>query len=408
MTPAIVCRVLKVIPRSDAARKFFNWAKTQNGFEHNVYTYTSMIDFCGKKKNLQGMEHVLVEMREEGCKISIVTFSSLMHWYRQAKNLAGVRRVWEEMLNEGFEPNEYTYTTYIDALAKGGCHQEAMEAFNEMQLRGCRPNIFTYTVLIHTLVEAGKLEGARELFDKLADLQLRPNSVTYTVLVRAHEKEGELEKAIYFYKKMLESGLTPSLPLRMCLSKALIAEGRVREAEELTHTTRNEILENDKRNPSKEEAPQGGLPRPEKLAELLRDWGPETEKALKTVRLKLRKPYLMNVLTLLGADPEPAWRFYQWLKRQEGFTPTKHMSTKVLDIIGNAGNTQLQKEILEKAETENEANTVSFNTLIKSYCGTRHTDAALQVGPCYFSSPSCTSMDLTFMITDVKFLYHRT
>lgn len=390
LNPIIMCRVLKKIPKSNVARKFFNWGKTQRGYHHNVYTYTALIDHYGRARNYSAIEQVVAEMRKEGFGMNVVTFSSLIHWHRKANNLEGVRHVWRHMQKEGCKPNEVTYTTYIDALTKAGCHYEAMQVFGEMQDCGCRPNVFTYTVLIHSLIELKNLEGACEVFEKLGDLQCRPNSVTYSLLIRALVEGGDLEKSVFFFKDMMEARLTPSHALRSFLFEALRAEGRVTEAEELTQINAAMVAETERRL-TDINALRCSLPKPEKLAELLRNWGPDTERALERVRVQLKHPYLMNVVTLLKKEPEVAWRFFEWLKAQEGYKPTKYMFTKMLDIIGKAGHTQLQEELLLEAESASEANTISFNTLIKSYAETKHTDAALQV--CLFR-PAFLSLKL--------------
>jgi pentatricopeptide repeat protein len=376
----IVCRVLKKMPKSVAARRFFNWAKSKRGYKHNMYTYTALIDYYGRTKNYAAIEEVLTEMCEVGCGMSIVTFSQVIHWYRESKNLAGVRRVWEHMKREGCRPNEYTYTTYIDALAKGGCPQEALEVFKEMQDSECQPNMFTYNVLIHSLVEAGKLDSACEMFNKLLELQQRPNFVTYTILVTAHEKAGDLEKAVYFFQKMMESGFLPSHALRSLLFKALTTKGRETEVAELTPmcTAMGARIEKRKSNPADgiHELP----PSPMKLAELLLRWGPGTDSALETLTPNLPSQYLSNVLTRLSNDPEVAWRFFKWLRSQEALEPSKYVFAKVMDILGKAGHVDMQLEVLADAEAAKAANAVLYNTLIHSYCTAKRTDAALQVG----------------------------
>lgn len=374
----VVCRVLKKMPNSKAARSFFNWAKSKRGYQHNMYTYTALIDHYGRAKNFEAIEEVLCEMCEVGCGMSIVTFSSLMHWYREAKNLAGVRRVWEHMKREGCRPNEYTYTTYIDALGKGGCHQEALEVFKEMQESKCQPNMFTYNVLIHSLVEADKLDGACEMFNKLFELQQRPNFVTFTILVIAHEKSGDLEKAVHFFKKMMEAGLVPSHALRSLLFKALTIKDRAIDVAELTQMCTAMGARIDRRK-SKTDVVRGNPPSAVRLAELLIRWGSETESALKTLTPNLPSQYLSSVFTYLSGYPEVVWRFFKWLRSQEAHELSKYVLAKAMDILGKAGHVDMQLELLADAEAAKVANAVMYNTVIHNYCTAKRTDAALEV-----------------------------
>lgn len=392
--------MVKKIPKSFAVRNFFKWATTQPGYQHNVYTYAAVLDHYGKSKNFQAMDQVVTEMKEEGISPHIVTFTSLMFWHSQVTKLAGVRRVWQQMLDAGCKPNDYIYSSYIDALVRNGCHEEAMTVFQEMQDAGCRPNIFTFSVMIQSLVETLKLEDACELYERMTKLQFTPNSATYTSLIKAHAKGVDMDKAIYFYREMMDAGLTPSQSLRSLLSGALTAQGRANEAEELTQISATMALEK-LREKELEAALSGSMPRPERLAELLRDWGPATELALERVKLKLRHPYLLNVLTLVSGEPEVAWRYFEWVRAQENYNPTRHMFARVLDIVGKTGHTALQKEIISEAETPLKRTAVTYDQVIKSYCLSKHTDAALLVRPtrfcCYISLVSeCFAVFLFF------------
>lgn len=385
LTPALVCQVVKKIPKSAVVRKFFKWASTQPGYQHNVYTYAAVLDHYGKFQNFQAMDQVVAEMKEEGIAPSLVTFTSLMFWHSQITKLAGVRRMWQQMQEAGCKPNEYIYSSYIDSLVKNGCHEEAMTVFQEMQDAGCRPNIFTFSVMIQSLVESLQLEAAEELYERMTKLQFTPNSATYSNLVKAHAKGPDMEKVIYFYREMMDAGLTPSHSLRSLLSAALTAQGRANEAEELTQISAAMAVEN-LRSKQLKAVLHGCLPRPEKLAELLRDWGPETELALERVKLKLRHPYLLNVLTLVSGDPEAAWRYFEWVRAQPNYNPTRHMFARVLDIVGKTGHIALQKEIISEVEAPLEGNAVTYDKVIKSYCLSKHTDAALLVSTCTFSA----------------------
>lgn len=370
--------MVKKIPKAAVVRKFFKWAATQPDYQHNVYTYTAVLDHYGKNKNFQAMDQVISEMHEDGIPSTIIVFTSLMFWHSQITKLTGVRRVWQQMLDSHCSPNEYIYSYYLDSLVKNGCHEEAMTLFNEMQSSGCRPNIFTFSVMIQSLVETLQLESACELYDRMAQLQFTPNSATYTSLVKAHAKDRvDMDKAIFFYREMMDAGLTPSQSLRSLLSQALTAAGRANEAEELTQISAAMAVENLK-GKELDAALRGSMPRPEKLAELLRNWGPETELALERVKLKLRHPYLLNVLQLVSKEPEVAWRYFEWVRAQENYNPTRHMFARVLDIVGKTGHSGLQNEIIDEAET-GAVDAVTYAKVVRSYCLSKHTDAALLV-----------------------------
>jgi pentatricopeptide repeat protein len=392
--PFIVCGVLKSNIRADAAWEFFNWVKTQEGYRHNVYTYSAMIDQFGKARNYTAMGSLVEEMRQEGHKLSVVTYTTLIHWYRHAEDLDRVRRIWKLMEENDVKPNVVTYTTYIDALVKGSCHHEAMEVYREMQESGCRANIYTYTVLMHSLVEAGKLEAATELFEKLADVDCKPNSVTYSLIVGAHSKAGNFEKVLSLYRTMRESGLGTSLEQRKIVARALEGLGMAKEAEQLlsgvdehkvllklgskdaTPGEHHEVLGDEAA------AASLSLPKPKQLARKLRVWGSETDAILEQVGKRLKPPYVMNVLKELQTNAALAWRFFQWAETQEGYKHTQYTYMKVMEIVGRVsktGSNELMEKVLAELEQEGINDLDKFNTLIKYYSEYKNIAGAEQV-----------------------------
>lgn len=392
--PFIVCGVLKSNIRADAAWQFFKWLKTQEGYRHNVYTYSAMIDLFGRARDYSAMGSLVEEMHQEGHDFNVVTYTTLMHWYRQTMDLNMVRRIWKQMEEKAVRPNVVTYTTYIDALVKGKCHHEAMEVYREMQESGCRPNIYTYTVLIHSLVEAGKLEAATELFDKLGRVDCNPNSVTYNLLIGAHFKAGNLEKVLVLFRAMKESGLGTSPEQRRTVARALEGVGMATEAEQLLSgvdehkvllklgskyvipTEYHEVVSGD------ESVVPHWIPKPKQLAKKLRVWGPETDAILEQVGKKLKPPYVMNVLKELQTNAPLAWRFFQWAEAQEGYKHTQYTFMKVMEIVGRVpktGTYQLMEKVLAQLEQEGTNDLDKFNTLIKYYSEYQNIAAAEQV-----------------------------
>lgn len=391
--PFIVCGVLKSNIRAEAAWEFFKWVKAQEGYRHNVYTYSAMIDQFGKARNYSAMGSLVEEMRQEGHNLSVVTYTTLIHWYRHAMDLVSVRRLWKQMEENAVKPNVVTYTTYIDALVKGDCHLEAMEVYREMQESGCRPNIYTYTVLIHSLVEAGKLEAATELFDKLGEVDCKPNSVTYSLVIGAHSKAGNLEKVLSLYRTMRESGLGTTLEMRKVVARALEGLGMAKEAEQLLSGvdetkvllklgSKNVIADEQHEIPGDEEVAPNQLPKPKQLARKLRVWGPETDAILEQVGKRLKPPYVMNVLKELRTNAPLAWRFFQWAEVQEGYKHTQYTFMKVMEIVGRVsktGSSELMEKVLAGLEQEGTNDLDKFNTLIKYYSAAKNIAGAEQV-----------------------------
>lgn len=401
--PFTVCHVLKKLKRN-IAWKLFKWLTTQKDYCHNVYTYTGMINKFGKAKMYDSMDNLVEEMRQEGIAPTVVTYTALIHWYRLAKNLEGSRKIWKEMEEKGCRPNVVAYTAYIAALGREGCSLEAMEVFKDMHKAGCRPDIYTYTVLMHHLVEAGKLDAATNLFDKLGEVKCKPNCVTFSLLIGAHAKAGNTEKVLSLYEAMSESGVGTSFQARASVARALETIGKKKEAEAFLANFGDlsvlQKIESQSQHPDEEvhdplvttmntnttvTKESGELlkrpPKPEQLAMMLKQWGPETEKVLEVVGTALKPPYVMNVLKELRKDAAVAWRFFQWANSQEGYKHTHYTYGKIVEVVGRAKKVgcELMEEMMAEFEKEEMTSTVTFNALIKVCAESRNTARAQKV-----------------------------
>lgn len=136
--------VLKHQKESGLALKFFDWAKGQEGYKHDVCTYTTMIGLLGRARNFEACTRLLQEMRKEGCEPSVVTYNRLIHAYGRANYLGEAMRIFYQMQESGCSPDRVTYCTLVDLHSKAGFHDTAMDMYRQMQQAGFQPDTFTY------------------------------------------------------------------------------------------------------------------------------------------------------------------------------------------------------------------------------------------------------------------------
>lgn len=136
--------VLKHQKESGLALKFFDWAKGQEGYKHDVCTYTTMIGILGRARNFEVCTRLLQEMRREGCEPCVVTYNRLIHAYGRANYLGEAMRIFHQMQEDGCAPDRVTYCTLVDLHSKAGFHDVAMDMYQQMQQAGFQPDTFTY------------------------------------------------------------------------------------------------------------------------------------------------------------------------------------------------------------------------------------------------------------------------
>lgn len=230
----VVMLALKEMKSADMAWQFFQWVAEQEGFQHNVNTYATMIESFGRAKNVTAIPAVLEHMDAARVKRNVVVCTSLITAYGRAKNLDESLRVFERMDDDpGCKPNVITYTALMDLLSKVGRHDDAGKVYAKMVEAGCRPSAHTYTVLIHSLGQAGKLEKAEEVFNRMSQAGCTPTSITYSALINAHAKAGNADKALQCLRRMKAANLGPPTSAYQMVASALTKAGRSHEADAL-------------------------------------------------------------------------------------------------------------------------------------------------------------------------------
>lgn len=150
-----VNQVLKTHPPMEKAWLFFNWVSRSRGFNHDRFTYTTMLDIFGEAKRISSMKYVFELMQEKGINIDAVTYTSVMHWLSNAGDVDGAVNIWEEMKLKECYPTVVSYTAYMKILFLNDRVEEATDVYKEMIQSGLPPNCYTYTVLMEYLVRAG-------------------------------------------------------------------------------------------------------------------------------------------------------------------------------------------------------------------------------------------------------------
>ncbi|GAV76772.1 PPR domain-containing protein/PPR_2 domain-containing protein [Cephalotus follicularis] len=218
-------QVLKTHPPMEKAWLFFNWASHINGFKHDQFTCTTMMDIFGEAKRVSSMKHVFKLMQEKGIKVDTVTYTSLMHWLSKSADVEEAIKVWEEMKDKGCYPTVVSYTAYMKILFDDGRAKEASDVYKEMIQSGISPNCHTYTVLMEYLAGSGKYEEALEIFNKMQEAAVKPDKATCNILVEKCCKAGETKTMIQILHYMKENGLVLRYPIFMEALKTLNVSG---------------------------------------------------------------------------------------------------------------------------------------------------------------------------------------
>eukprot|EP00250_Pteridium_aquilinum_P019298 c24382_g1_i2 orf=303-3173(+) len=231
LTPYHVNEILKRQQEVGLASEFFQWAKKQEGFRHDVHTFTTMLGILGRARKFDAIENLLEDMVKDGCKPSVVTFNRLIHCYGRAKQMAEALQIFHHMKRVGCIPDKVTYCTLIDLHAKAGFFDVAMDMYRQMQQAGLQPDTFTYSVMINCLGKAGELSAAQNIMSEMIDKGCIPNLVTYNILIDLHAKSGKYDMALKLYNDMQETGFRPDQVTYSIVMEVLGHAGHLEGAE---------------------------------------------------------------------------------------------------------------------------------------------------------------------------------
>lgn len=231
LSPYHINEILKQQQEVGLALNFFDWAKKQDGFRHDVHTYTTMVGILGRARKFDALTRLMEDMVRDGCEPSVVTFNRLIHCYGRANRMGEALQIFHHMQQVGCQPDKVTYCTLIDLHAKAGFLDVAMNVYRQMQQAGLQPDTFTYSVIINCLGKAGELSASYKVFNEMIGRGCAPNLVTYNILIDLHAKSGRYDMALKLYNDMQETGFHPDQVTYSIIMEVLGHVGHLEEAE---------------------------------------------------------------------------------------------------------------------------------------------------------------------------------
>lgn len=260
LSPGLVKRVLANCHSfEESAERFFLWAKSQRGFDHNSDTYDEMVKIAVRKRDFKFVAHLLAKMKTEGVS-ALQTFAFLNEddsvvdemlqaffrmkfpeprdaydavvfhfceanrlelalaaiqgmirlgyrpnpqifvalsnaWCEQTR-ICRPEEILEKMREFGYRPDGNTCNLVLKALSAVGKVDEAFALLDSMRLAGCEPDSQSYDVLIWGACEIGDGDGALQLLHRMTVHEgFTPRQKTYTTIIRALDRIGDCVKA---------------------------------------------------------------------------------------------------------------------------------------------------------------------------------------------------------------------
>ncbi|EPS71818.1 hypothetical protein M569_02938 [Genlisea aurea] len=241
--------VLSVLERYKLARKpafrFFCWASTIPGFDHDPQTFNAMLGILGQSRQFETVQSLLNEMRDKGM-LNIESFTICIRAFAAAKErrkAVGIIdlmkkcsfKVDAEIINcllhslcreklgkealllfrkleHKFTPDSRTYTILLSGWCRVRNLMEAGRIWNEMIDAGFHPDVIAHNTMIEGLIRGRKRSDAIKLFHVMKSKGPSPDVKTYTAIISDLCKRRDrrlMNEAVDYFNEMKSCGLKP-------------------------------------------------------------------------------------------------------------------------------------------------------------------------------------------------------
>lgn len=97
LTPRLVKSVLGTTSSPNLALMFFQWAKSQPGFQHNISTYDKLVDILGRSKEFESLQSIFLERSSARCDNFSKTFLFTAGWHDDLDMLNEVMKMFDKL-----------------------------------------------------------------------------------------------------------------------------------------------------------------------------------------------------------------------------------------------------------------------------------------------------------------------
>eukprot|EP00249_Psilotum_nudum_P007658 c20724_g1_i1 orf=122-1921(-) len=261
LTPRLVAEVIRH-QEVDSAFRFFEWAKKQEGYCHDVHSYNAMVKKLAASQNFTVAGEILKEMKRVGSEVNSYTFVPFIVHYGKAGmvrralgtlncmntfNFRSDKRIGfhltqvlesnsdkvpgvEDILAHIDFSNREAFETLIICLGRAGKVDHAEKLLEEMEIRGFTPNVNNYAILVDCNCRAGRVGRAFELINLTQQKGLQPDASVFNPLIYLQCQSGSIEGALKLFEDMGKRGCNANSVTYNILISGYFRRGQIDEA----------------------------------------------------------------------------------------------------------------------------------------------------------------------------------
>ncbi|KAL6659948.1 hypothetical protein ACP70R_002070 [Stipagrostis hirtigluma subsp. patula] len=217
------------------------------GIECNSVIHNAIIDGYGKAGMLEEMESALSTMLESGNSVpDIYTMNSIIWAYGNKGRTDEMEKWYSEFELMGVEPDTKTFNIMIKAYGKAGMYDKMMSILRYMKKRFFSPTAVTFNIIIECFGRAGNIEKMEYYFRLMKIQGVKPNPITYCSLVNGYSKAGLLDKIPGIIRQTENTDVVLDTPFFNCVINAYGRSGDIKIMEEMLQLMKDKKCKPDK------------------------------------------------------------------------------------------------------------------------------------------------------------------
>jgi pentatricopeptide repeat protein len=214
--------------------------KSVSDCKPDVYTYSTLINYCSKSRHFDLIGQIRAEMSYLGIKCSTVTYNTIIDGYGKAEMFELMENTLTDMIESGScLPDVFTLNIFVGAYGKFGQIEKLEKWYNEFQLMGIRPDIKTFNILIKAYGKVGMYEKMSSVMDYMGKWSFSPTIVTFNTVIEVFGKAGNIEKMDVYFKKMKHQGMKPNSITYCSLVSAYSKAGHITKVDSILRQVEN-------------------------------------------------------------------------------------------------------------------------------------------------------------------------
>jgi pentatricopeptide repeat protein len=164
--------------------------------EVDVYLGNTLIDYYGRRGQLQSAEKVFFNMKDRNA----VTLNTMITAYSKGGNLVSARKLFEEIPNKDL----IAWSSMISGYSQASQFSDALELFRQMQRTQVKPDAIVITSVLSACGQLGALDLGRWIHEYVRRNKIEADTIMHNSLIDMYAKCGSTKEALQVFKEMKE------------------------------------------------------------------------------------------------------------------------------------------------------------------------------------------------------------